>query len=257
MRPFRCVSLLLSLGVLSLLGCGGGGGGTPLSGGSPGGNTATYSVSGLITSSSGAGVSGVMLSLTGQATGSTSTDSNGNFAFSGLSSGAYTLTPTFGNCGFIPASTSFTIGSNSSTGQNFVATFPSTDFINTYMTNLHSQTITTFLADEQALSRIDAGNGVQLNVVQSKSDYEPNIQSFLNGTLAFIQSTSHSMPIDKNAIIQLLNTQKANDKAYTVSYYNGPTFIRENPLDISGIISIISTDLDTMYSLTISQVQIL
>jgi len=42
-----------------------------------------------------------------------------------------------------------------------------------------------------------------------------------------------------------------------VSYYNGPTFIRENPLDISGIISIISTDLDTMYSLTISQVQIL
>lgn len=240
-----------------VLGCGGGGGGTSPSGGSNGGSPTTYAASGLITSNSGAGVSGVTLSLTGQATASTSTDSNGNFTFSGLSSGAYTLTPIFGNCGFTPASTSFTIGSNNSSGQNFVATFPSTDFINTYMTNLHSQTITTFLADELALSRAAASTGNVLSIVQSKNDYESNIQSFLNGALTFFQSTSHSMPIDKNAIIQLLNTQKANDKAYTVSYYNGPPFTIYDPQDISPIISIISTDLDTMYSLTISQVQIL
>jgi hypothetical protein len=251
--------LLVAGSLFMDLGCGGGGGGTSPSGGSNGGSPTTYSASGLITSNSGVGVPGVTLSLTGQATASTSTDSNGNFTFSGLGSGAYTLTPTFGNCGFNPASTSFTIASTGSTGRNFVATFPSTDFVNTYMTTLHAQTISQFLTDEDALGRqlSASGNyGSGLHYSLSKTDYENHIQAFLNSSLAYIQSASQTMPIDKNAIIQLLNSQKANDKAYSVTYYTGVNW-QGSALVVSTITTGISTDLDNMYSLVISQVQVL
>ena len=262
MSPARFLYSVLAVSLLAILGCGGGGGGgnTPAS---PGGGTpATYSASGHIASGSGVVLPGVTLSLTGQASATTSSDASGNFTFSGLASGSYTLTPTLGGYSFAPTSLPLTIGSSNSSGLNFTSAltyYQSTDLISGYMTPLHSQTISQFLSDEAALSALLSSQGLYLSgshYSQSKTDYENHLQTFLNNTLGYIRSTSYTLPIDKTAIIQLLNTQKANDKAYAVTYYTGVNW-QGSALVVSTITTGISTDLDNMYSLVISQVQIL
>jgi hypothetical protein len=80
----------------------------------------TYSVSGTVTSS-GSVLSGVTINLTGAATKTSTTDSNGNYSFSGLSNGVYTLTPSGGGYTFTPQSLSFNINGVDVTGKNFTA----------------------------------------------------------------------------------------------------------------------------------------
>lgn len=259
MGSIRLLTLAGSL--LLALGCGGGGSSTPSTPGE-GGGTTTYSASGHIASGGGVALPGVSVALTGLASASTATDSSGTFNFTGLANGAYTLTPSLGGYTFTPAATPFTVSSSNATGLNFTAallTYPSTDLVNSYMTTLHSQTISQFLSDEGALSALLSSQGLYLSgshYLQSKTDYENHIQLFLNSTLSYIQSASHTMLIDKNAIIQLLNTQKASDKAYSVTYYTGVNW-QGSASVLSTITTGISTDLDNMYSLMISQVQVL
>lgn len=247
--------------LLFFLGCGGGGSSTPSTPGG-GGGTTTHSASGHISSGSGVALSGVTVALTGQALSSTTTNSSGNFTITGLATGTYTLTPSLSSYTFTPAATQFAVSSSNITGLNFtgaVQTYPSTDLIHSYMTTLHSQTISQFLSDEAALSALLSSQGAYLSgshYSQSKTDYESHIQAFLNSTLNYIQTTSHSMLIDKNAIIALLNTQKADDKTYSVSYYTGVNW-QGSAAVISAVTNGISTDLDNMYSLVISQVQVL
>ena len=82
----------------------------------------TFSVSGTVTSG-GVGLSGVAVNLTGAATQSTTTDSNGYYSFSGLFNGAYTITPSKAGYTFTPPSKDVTISGADITGQNFAATF--------------------------------------------------------------------------------------------------------------------------------------
>ena len=80
----------------------------------------TYNISGTITPSS-AG-SGASVSLTGFASATTTTDANGNFSFTGLRSGPYTVTPGKAGFTFTPASRAVTIGEGGSvSGVNFTA----------------------------------------------------------------------------------------------------------------------------------------
>lgn len=82
-----------------------------------------YSVSGTVTSG-GAGVAGVVVKLTGTATKSTTTDSDGNYSFSGVVTGSYTVTPSNSPCIFAPVSTSVKVNGEDVTGVDFLGTCP-------------------------------------------------------------------------------------------------------------------------------------
>ncbi|MBL8264538.1 MAG: S8 family serine peptidase [Xanthomonadaceae bacterium] len=81
--------------------------------------TPTYTVSGTITTSAGAGISGVTVS-TGSAT--ATTNSSGAYTLSGLANGTYTLTPSLSGYTFSPASRSVTVNSANVSGQDFTGT---------------------------------------------------------------------------------------------------------------------------------------
>jgi len=80
----------------------------------------SYSVSGTVTCG-GTGVSGVAVNLTGAATKSTITDSNGNYSFLGISNGSYTITPSKADYAFTPTNRGVTISGGNASGQNFAA----------------------------------------------------------------------------------------------------------------------------------------
>ena len=84
-----------------------------LGGGTP---PVTYTVSGTITTSAGAGISGVTVS-TGSA--SATTNASGAYTLTGIANGTYTLTPSLSGYTFSPASRSVTVSSANVTGQNF------------------------------------------------------------------------------------------------------------------------------------------
>ena len=69
-------------------------------------STITYSLSGTI---SGAGGSGATVNLTGAATATATADASGNYTFSGLTNGAYTVTPSNTGFNFTPASQTATL----------------------------------------------------------------------------------------------------------------------------------------------------
>jgi hypothetical protein len=75
----------------------------------------TFRLSGTV------GVASATVNLTGAATASTTADAAGNYSFSGLSSGSYTVTPVKGGYNFSPGSQAVTIVSADVTGVNFTA----------------------------------------------------------------------------------------------------------------------------------------
>jgi len=84
------------------------------------GSSATWSLSGVI-SPSGA-VSGTVVSLSGPSSGTATPDSNGNYGFSGLTNGTYTVTPSNPDYSFTPANQSVTIAGANATSVNFAGT---------------------------------------------------------------------------------------------------------------------------------------
>ena len=82
---------------------------------------ATYSISGQVTSN-GSGRSGVGVALSGASSATTITDANGNYAFTGLYNGSYTVTPSRTGFTFNPASSPQTVSGANTPGVNFIAT---------------------------------------------------------------------------------------------------------------------------------------
>jgi hypothetical protein len=80
----------------------------------------SFGISGTITPA--AGGSGATVTLSGAATATTTTDSAGNYAFTGLSNGAYTVTPNHTGYTFNPSTHAVTVSGASVTGINFTAT---------------------------------------------------------------------------------------------------------------------------------------
>ena len=87
-----------------------------LSGGTP---PSTYSISGTITTSAGAGISGVTVS-NGSLT--ATTNSSGAYTLTGLANATYTLTPSLSGYTFSPTSRSVTVNSADVSGVNFTGT---------------------------------------------------------------------------------------------------------------------------------------
>lgn len=244
-----------------VMACGGSGGNSSQTGNSSPG-TSTYLASGRISNASNVGLAGVSLTLTGPTSTSSATDANGNFSIPQLPNGSFTITPALANYAFTPPLITFTINNANNNSLNFtgnISNYPSTAIITNYMSALHSQTITQFLSDEAALSSLLSSQGLYqsgAHYSQSKNDYVSHIQSCLNTSLAFIQQTSTTMSIDKNAINQLLLSYKSNDKSYALTYYSNVNW-GGSPAVISTITTSINTDLDNMYTLIIQQIQIL
>lgn len=83
-------------------------------------SSGTYSISGTV---SGTATAGVTMTLSGAASAITTTDSSGNYSFTGLANGSYTVTPSRTGYTFNPAtSSSTTVNGANVTGVNFVAT---------------------------------------------------------------------------------------------------------------------------------------
>src|SRR4029078_2630342 len=79
----------------------------------------TWSVSGTISTSAGAGISGVTVST---GTTSTTTNASGAYTLSNLANGTYTLTPSLSGYTFSPTSSSVTVNGANVTGKNFTGT---------------------------------------------------------------------------------------------------------------------------------------
>ena len=79
----------------------------------------TYTLSGTVT---GAVTNGVLITLSGSASGTTTTNPSGNYSFSGLANGSYTATPALGGYSFSPTSTQATLNNANNTFANFVST---------------------------------------------------------------------------------------------------------------------------------------
>lgn len=80
----------------------------------------TYSISGTI--SPAAGGNGATVMLSGAATASTTANSSGNYTFTGLSNGAYAVTPSRAGYTFAPTIQNATVNGANVTGVNFTAT---------------------------------------------------------------------------------------------------------------------------------------
>jgi hypothetical protein len=80
----------------------------------------TFSISGTISPATNG--SGATVTLSGPSAGTATADVNGNYTFTGLSNGSYTVTPSKTNFTFAPASTPVTVNNANVTGINFTAT---------------------------------------------------------------------------------------------------------------------------------------
>ncbi len=80
----------------------------------------TYSISGTIKTSEGAAMPGVLITLSGSGTVTTSTDSKGSYRFTGLSNGTYTVTLGLSGNSFTPSSV--TANGTNLTGQDLTGT---------------------------------------------------------------------------------------------------------------------------------------
>ena len=79
----------------------------------------TYTISGSI---SGAGGNGATVTLSGAASASTTANSSGNYTFSGLANGSYTVTPSKAGYTFAPTSENLTVNGANVTATTFTAT---------------------------------------------------------------------------------------------------------------------------------------
>ena len=121
-KVFLLLSTVLMIGALiNLPGCGGGGGGGSHNSDEP----ATYSITGQIVSGN-TGLAGVIVSLSGADTYSTMTDADGNYSFTGLPNGNYTVTPSLADYIFSPSGTVVIIDGMDRTDVNFTATASAT-----------------------------------------------------------------------------------------------------------------------------------
>ena len=111
LKQFLLLPLIIIFGAVTIIGSGGGGDGTP--------PPTTYTISGTV---SGGVAESVAIYLSGASSNVTTTDNSGNFSFTDLDNGSYTLTPLMANYTFAPASINLTISDASSSSNNFTST---------------------------------------------------------------------------------------------------------------------------------------
>ncbi len=79
----------------------------------------TYTISGAV---SGAVLSNIIITLSGDGSATTTTNASGNYSFSSIADGSYTVTPTFAGCTFNPVNSAVVVSEANVPNTNFVAT---------------------------------------------------------------------------------------------------------------------------------------
>ena len=141
-------------------------------------NVVTYSISGAVVHK-GSGLSGVTVTLSGNTSGSLTTDVSGNYTFTGLSNGTYTVTPSKSGYIFTPSSREITISSTDVSNMNFVAVVATYSIsgtvigavqsdVNMTLSGAGSGTTTTDASGNYAFNGLENGTYV---VTPGKSEY--------------------------------------------------------------------------------------
>jgi hypothetical protein len=279
-RPAVC-DRRLSLLALFLLtaGCGGGGGTSegdspPVAGSGPGPSPApspgsspgpapspssqTGSISGVVSSLAGAPVQGVQVVIGGAGSASTVTNSAGAYAFGDLAPGSYSVEPRASGLIFSPSASSAAVVVNSETRTNFSATYQSTGSISNYMAALQVQVRSTFSAREDALSsqlaaigQFRSGNHYGRSIAEN---FLPMVDSFLSGSIQFIQDLGSNTSIDSQAIANLYRSYSAADVEYSRTYYSVVNWgLSESGL--SQILADLKGQIEIKYTAPIAQFQ--
>ncbi|MDH5473295.1 MAG: carboxypeptidase regulatory-like domain-containing protein [Gammaproteobacteria bacterium] len=81
----------------------------------------TYDLSGTVSISGGGALSGVTVHLQGNSTATSTTDTFGNYSFTGLTNGSYTVIPDMAGYLFGPTNIDVSVSNNSSASNNFTA----------------------------------------------------------------------------------------------------------------------------------------
>lgn len=120
---FRSRAAMLVVVCAIVAGCGGGGGAdADAGGGGPGGGPTTFGVSGVVTSAfNGAGVPDVTVRLSGAASASTATAQNGQYNFSGLANGMYTVSVSLADAVFDPDERTISVNGSGASHVDFLA----------------------------------------------------------------------------------------------------------------------------------------
>ena len=224
--------LVLAIGLISFFpGCGGGGDGGVggVSGGAGGTSSSTPPSNGTlsvtVTDPAGVPVRQVLVNLSGTSISSALTNSNGAYSFSSLAPGNYTATPTLLlGVNFSPASTSVAVSASSNATTAFVATYSTTAQIANYAAALHLEMLRQFASDDQAIANqfaatVGALSGARFQA--SMNDFTGLVQSFVNSSLADVQTQSQTMPVDYPAVAALLSAYATQDLAFVSAYFGG------------------------------------
>lgn len=147
----------------------------------------TYSISGTITLS-GSALNGVAVALTGPAGANTTTNTSGNYTFSGLANGTYTLTPSLSGDAFTPANQSVTVSGANQTGANFTATVTQSHTVSLSWAASTTTTVTSYNVYRSTTN----GSGYQVvaSVPATTSPLAYTDSNVVNGTTYYYVTTA-------------------------------------------------------------------
>ena len=185
--------------------------------------TAGFSLSGTI--SPAAGGNGATLTLSGAASTTTTADSLGNYIFSGLPNGTYTVAPSHAGFTFIPSSQSMTVSGANVTGVNFtdnaaaVAPTITTQPGNQAVTAGQTATFTVVATGTAPLSYQWQKNGVNIAGATSTSytmpatttaDSGASLAAVVSNTAGTVTSAAATLTVNAAAVAPTIATQPVN-----------------------------------------------
>lgn len=148
---------------------------------------ATYSISGDIVDGADAGVEGVLVTLSGDASDTDTTDSNGAYSFTGLPNGSYTVTPTLTDYIFAETHEDVTVAGDDVVVDDMVSSVapPATGW--TYLSG--SGSLDTAYGPSEGYRLIGESNGLLPGMRENKTPavtngFTPRSLSGLEGTVA-------------------------------------------------------------------------
>lgn len=196
--------------------------------------SATYSISGTVVSTDGGALVGATLTLSGVGTGTTVTDQNGYYTFSGLASGSYTVNIALANYTFNPVSQAVTINGSNIPSINYTGT------VNPASTYGISGRITA--SGGGALSGATltlSGAGTGTATTNGSGDY--SFIGLTNGIYTIKPSLNEYLfsPSSLDALIENGNVNSVNFTGSKTSSDNPPTFINDCDPSQGGCVTII------------------
>ena len=185
--------------------------------------TAGFTVSGTINPATGG--SGATMTLSGAARTTTTADSSGNYMFSGLPNGTYTVAPSHAGFTFTPSSQSMTVNGANVTGVNFtdspaaVAPTITTQPVNQTVTAGQTATFTIVAAGAAPLSYQWQKNGVNIAGAAAASYTTPatttadsgaSFDVVVSNTAGTVTSTAATLTVTTAAVAPTISTQPVN-----------------------------------------------